>query len=174
MQNSKTDKLTGSAFTSSSDKAKFSSIPTGTFSGGIVLDFDTSSISLLQTKENISDLTKKAKDRIKRYKNKSQVKQALNALDNIDKLLSGYEDLGLPEFNVSEAADKSIGISWRFPRALFGIFIQPNTIESSWFLIMGDIEKGLKADGNLDDLDYELQLSPLFDALRKLQTRKDK
>jgi len=172
--NSKTEQLTKNSLTSSSD-AEFSGFPTGTYSAGADLVYTSgNSVMLVQKKQDDSDLKKKVKNYLKNYRNRAQVNQALNAIENVNKLLIEYDDLGLPEFGIVKAEDKSLGLSWRFPEALFGIFIQPDISESSWFLIMGDIDKGLKADGNLDDLDYEIQLSPLFANLRKLYIRSGK
>lgn len=169
-QNSETDKLINSP-TSSNDEVEFSSPPSGTYSAGVDLNLDTSTLLLLQTKRGISDLTQKAKEYLKNNKNKKQVKQAVELLQAIENLVKGDDDLDFSGISLSIAEDGSIAISWRVITALFGAAIRPKTTESSWFLVQGDVEKGYKADGYLDELDYETQLPYLIQTLIKTQIR---
>ncbi|MFN8404122.1 MAG: hypothetical protein U0V48_11285 [Anaerolineales bacterium] len=157
---------------SSTDELDVTSLPTGTFSSGVDLSFlDGSTLLLVQTKRGIPNLTQKAKEYLKGKINKKQLKQALELLEAIENLVKGYDDLDLSGISMSIAEDGSLAISWRVETALFGTAIRPKITESSWFLVQGDVEKGYKADGYLDELDYETQLPYLVQMLIKTQIR---
>ena len=150
------------------------SYPSSTFPNGINLpnkQISNKTSDVTQSREYISSITQKAREFLNKYQNKDQTKQGNKLLEEIDNLLMGYDDLGLPKIGVSLADDGSIALNWRIGSAFFGAAIRPNTTESSWFLIQGDVEKGYKADGYLDDLDYETQLPSLFGLLIKTQIK---
>lgn len=145
-------------------------IPSGTYSAGIdvVLEQDNS-LLLIQAKSGISGLTQGARNYLKKYKNKKQVAQASRVLSSIEDILKGYSNLDLPEIRVLAAKDKTLALSWKFNDALFGVSIQPETRESSWFLLQGDVETGFRADGYLNEDFYVNKLPSLFDVLRRSQ-----
>ena len=163
-------KRTKSNANSSQHDLKSIGIPSGTYSTGIdVVLEQNNSLLLIQAKNGISGLTQGARNFLKRYKNKKQAAQANRVLESIENLLKGYDDLDLPEIRILSAKDRSLGLSWRFKDALFGVAIQPDTSESSWFLSQGNVATGFKADGYLDDDFYENKLPSLLDVLRKSQ-----
>ena len=179
MADSKTDKLikrTGRiSSNSSNDEIEFFGLPTGTFSAGADVTLKANdSLVLTQAKRGVSALNQRARDYLKNYRNKEQAKQVIKLLRAIEDLLKGYDDLNLPEIRISSAQDGSIALNWRVGTAFFGAAIRPNITESSWFLIQGDVEKGYKADGYLDELDYETQLPSMIQLLRNTYIRQER
>jgi hypothetical protein len=116
---------------------------------------------------DVPRITRTARERLEKYENITQVSQALKLIEAIENLSRGYEDLNLPIIYITAAEDDSLALNWRVGTALFGAAIQPNPSESSWYLIQGDVERGYKADGYLDDLDSDTQLPAIFNLLIK-------
>lgn len=172
---SATDKLIRNPGVKNSDSSEYQISfynASGTFSAGA--DFTLNSdqpLLVIHARSQTPNITEKVRAFLRRRRNKVQVQQATKLLDAIEKYLQGIQDLDLPEIKISASQDKAFILQWRVGSAYFGAAIRPNTSESSWFLIQGDAEKGYRADGYLDELDYETQLPSALDLLIKTQIK---
>jgi hypothetical protein len=119
-----------------------------------------------------SSVSQKAKDFLSAYPNRSQVEQALDVLNRIDKLLENFGVLDLPEIHISSAPDGSLGLVWNVADGTLGINIDLDPKESHWFLLIGHQNKGVTAFGRLGKLDIDTLLSSIVNLLDKIQRSK--
>jgi hypothetical protein len=157
--------------TSSAKAARAFGVPSGTFSSGVDLTLGPGgSVIEVKASSSIADVTEGAREFLSSHGTRRQAAQAMQALREIEGVLNGYEHLDLPMIRIHGERDGSIGLSWRFNDALFGVAIRRSSKESSWFLVQGDSATGLRADGSLTEVFYQKQLPALFELLIRAQS----
>jgi hypothetical protein len=114
-------------------------------------------------------VSQKAKQFLKKYRNRTQADQALDVLGRIDKIVENFGDLDLSEIYVSKAPDGSLGMVWNVADATLGITIDLNPEESHWFLLVGPQNKAVTAYGRLGKLDIDTLLSMVVNLLEKIK-----
>lgn len=125
----------------------------------------------LAGEDSPSIVSQSARSWLESHESIEQTTQALQILDLIDELLIGYSDLAVPEIQIAQADDNSIGLAWNVGNALLGISIEPDINESHWFLLVGDQDRAVRAYGYLNELDSDLLIEWLVSILKKIQHR---
>jgi hypothetical protein len=118
---------------------------------------------------NPSKVSQKIWEILKGFGNKEQINQVNTILEIIEPIINSYKFLELPEVSLSTSVDNSIAINWQVGNASLGIAIQPNTEESSWFLLMGKNSKALTAYGYLNLIDKRILFDSMVNMINKIQ-----
>ena len=116
-------------------------------------------------------VSQKAREFLASWENQAQAQQANSIMDKIERLVSKYDDLELPQFHVAQAEDNTIGLTWKIANATMGMGFNPDINDSSWFLLSGEENRGVTAYGNFskfDDIDLLLNwIVYLLERLRR-------
>ncbi len=116
-------------------------------------------------------VSRRAREFLAGWDNQAQAQQAISIMDKIDSLVSGYDDLELPQFHVAQAEDNTIGLTWKIANATMGMSFNLDINDSSWFLLIGEDNRGVTAFGNFskfDDVDILLNwIVSLLERLRR-------
>jgi hypothetical protein len=147
------------------------SISTGT-STDVGLSFGQNKFAINKNEEPL-DIFKNVQQFLETFPRNQQFNQVNEVINTINELLTGYQNINLPNFFISSAPDGSLGMSWQIADALLGISFEQDPNESSWFLLMGEDDDSFRAYGRLSKLDNEILLDSIINLLRKIQNKQN-
>jgi len=71
----------------------------------------------------------------------------------INKLSGNHPDINLPEIKFAKTEENHIVFNWMIGSTLIGFHIEDTEQESTWFILIGEKDRVMRADGALDELD---------------------